>query len=244
MPRLLKIGLAVAGFGVLIAVNYLIALRLLRLSPPSEDFAGVHSFAKSCRTPLVASVGEIELAQPMTSRFFATVGLDESEWLRLPSTHSKFVDIGWILRANPYPPFLSEIKGQLPAHISYGCLGEEGDYYQVTFTGGEADSTPSILTPKMRGSRTGHGDYFVRYIFYLKRKMSPEAEPLVIDIDWSTYAGGSYNASDEIRFTIVATGVELALILIFSAGWLSCCKIPGRAGCRLRVKAASSAAHQ
>jgi hypothetical protein len=222
---ILLLGLALAAVIGLLAVNYFVALRLLRLEQGDEAFSRLSRSLGPVETPLAFSVEGLNLDHPSVARFSESVGLDASVRKTLPESHPLSIDLEWILAANPYPPTLDELRGSLPPHISFGYLNSEGEFHQITSFGGEADTTPSILTPKARGEQTGYGDFFVYYIFHLKRESATDESPSlssidITNVDWSSYAGGSYNGFEEIEFTIVATVAEVAVLVFILLGAL------------------------
>jgi len=226
MPRLLPFCLALAACVLLVFANYFIARELLGLEDPGEGLSRLAPRLEPVETPLAFDVGGMGSDLTSVTRFAERFGLDRPAMEALPAKHPLSVDLGWILARNPYPPTLAELRGSSPPYISFGYMDVGGAFHQVTSFGGEADTTPSVLTPKARGRATGHGDYFVHYLFHLRRPPSTTeaaSQPAIqiMQIDWSTYAGGSYNGFEEIRFTLVATGLELALLLfVLGAVWM------------------------
>jgi len=224
--RSLMILLALAGLALLVFANYLIARELLGLEAPGKGLSRLAPRLEPVGTPLAFDIEGLESDHPSVTRFAERFGLDRPAMEALPATHPLSIDLGWVLARNPYPPTLAELRGSLPPYISFGYIDGGGAFHQVTSFGGEADTTPSVLTPKARGKATGHGDYFVRYLFHLRRPPStgdPASQPAIqiMQIDWSTYAGGSYNGFEEIWFTLVATGVEVVLLLlVLGAAWV------------------------
>lgn len=222
---LVLMGVALVAVAALVALNYSVAVALLRLEDGDEMFDRLSRSVEPVETPLAFSVGGIEPDHPSVGRFSESVGLTAAMRRGLPETHPQLIDLPWILAASPYPPTLDEIQGPEPPHLSFGYLGGDGDFHQVTFFGGEADTTPSVLTPKARRDKTGHGDFFVRYAFQLRRpgsavELASLSSVDIMNVDWSSYAGGSYNGFEEIEFTIVATTIEVALLVLVSLGAL------------------------
>jgi hypothetical protein len=80
---------------------------------------------------------------------------------------------------NPYPQPFDVVRGRDVNYVSFGYVGIDDRYHQVTHYWGEADTTPSWLVRKVRGPRTGWGDYFVRYTIFLSRDLKPR--PAITD---------------------------------------------------------------
>lgn len=152
---------------------------------------------------------------------------------KLPSTHDWLIDISWITRANPYPPLLAEFNEgyeKQAAYFSFGYLGRDERYHQVTVYSGEADTIPSFLVRKVRGSDTHNGDYFVSYAFLLSRtvKVDPKWKafpqikwnrPQIDDVRWNSYIGGSSDQIEELLISPLMTIAEL-LLGVPVAWWL------------------------
>lgn len=198
----------------LVGINYLLIARLLHLdrslSPVEQpDFVPV-------ARPLVLEMsGDMKPgAGDLLRRMGVSAGIDQ-----IPREHPLLVDISWIQRANPHPPILAEISGNYrSSYCSFGYLGTDGRFHQVTLYGGESDTLPSFLVEKVRGRSTLWGDYFAQYLFLLSREAEFTGQngrsnnPQIDAIEWASFRGGSYNGFEEIFGNAVATLVELLLL--------------------------------
>jgi len=161
-------------------------------------------------------------------------GITFDENMSLPSEHPLLVDIDWIMRANPYPPLLSEYSHYpVPDYVSFGYIDISGEYKQITYYHGEADTTPSLFVTKVRGSSTYYGDYFINYTVYLSKRTvkkplitnmktgevvewnPPPKIPKIEHIEWSSYAGASSNKFEELGFSLLATLIQTYLLYWF-----------------------------
>lgn len=214
------ISVGVLTFGALVVANFLIARHLLGLS--RSPLVGL-AFAPRVSEPLVI---KSNLEVKRYADLLKAMGLPPEVARKLPSDHPLLADIAWAQRANPYPPLLGEFDSNYVRssnYISFGYIGIDRRYHQITYYAGEADTTPSFLVQKVRGSSTSWGDYFVWYLFFVSKGI--EREPLVIgpggEVDqwadpqlqidhvaWGTYEGGSYNGFEEMVFVFVALILE------------------------------------
>jgi hypothetical protein len=208
-------------------LNYLTAVFLLGLKPSTLE--EVLSNVSPTSTPLFLEAREIR-ALSFAQKAIIQAGFNKRTVEELPCNHGLEIRLSWIRAANPYPPLLAEFSSNYQKQwpfVSFGYLGPDAKYHQITYYGGEADTTPSILVPKVRGPSTEGGDYFVGYLFELSREVGPQPQTLTRDghvTSWRpprvmldsvrcrTYRGGSYNAREEITFTLWATLFEVLLI--------------------------------
>lgn len=216
----------VVGVGVLVAAlvgNYLFAqCFILRVNCPANPMAEIPKHMAAVASPLTLVAGGRGREETLRSRFSQIVGLRDQT---LPETADAFVDISYVAKANPNPQPLDSVSGRSVNHLSYGYVGKDERYHQVTYYWGESDSTPSFLVRKVRGRTTGWGDYFVQYTVYISRDLKnrpgmidsngtvvrwepPPAYPDIDRIDWSTYGGGSYDGFEELGFALVGTVTE------------------------------------
>jgi len=233
----------VVAYAILLIPNYFLAQKILRLE--EHHHIDIKDKIVPVRLPLVLKyeLGERATENPAVAKIIEQAGLSPGDAAALPSEHPELVDIEWVRRANPYPPLLYGYysTGYHYGFVSFGYMGVDDDYHQITFYRGEADSTPSLFIPKTRGSQTGWGDYFIEYTVYLTsnsfknstrdtlasgkaRELSSPLYPPDIDrIDWNTYEGGSYNGFEEIIMALIGPILELGLIaffyMIYSAGY-------------------------
>lgn len=203
---------------VLVGINYLLISHLLHLDrdlSPAEQ-AGFVPVAK----PLVLAMSSDmrRAAEETLLRSGIRSGVDQ-----IPKEHPLLIDISWIQSANPYPPLLAEIGGYRSSYFSFGYLGADERYHQVTLSVGETDTLPTFLVEKVRGRRTLGGDYFAQYLFHLSREMKlidpngPPNQPQIDSIEWASFRGGSYDGSEEILGNAAATLAELLLIGVVGA---------------------------
>ena len=231
MPRLMKALLLVVGAsGVLLAAligNYLFAQRfILRLNNPADPIAEIPKHMAAVARPLVLAAGGHGQDEAIRRRFSDAVGFHGES---LPETADALVDISYVAKVNPNPQPLAVLSGGPVSYLSYGYVGTDDRYHQVTHYWGESDGTPSVLVRSVRGGQTGWGDYFVRYTVHLSRDL--KARPGVIDatgivvrweppapypdidrIDWSTYAGGSSDGFEELGFAVFSAAAQIGAL--------------------------------
>jgi hypothetical protein len=223
LQRLLDIVLVLGFFalGLLVALvaNYLFAIHVvLRIrNYPSPDFDGT-------MTP----VAEPIVLTPLPSQLPA-LGIVSRVGAHRPDlpTHSKLlIEIDDVDRANPHPNLAATNRGDKPAGRSFGYLGTDGRYHQLTVYLGMAPTTPSWLF-RDRGVEGGTGtdyDYFLCYTVYLSRAQPGALEPGAADpsggiqvdrVNWSAYhgAGGDGERLDEFLFAAGATAIEIPALL-------------------------------
>jgi hypothetical protein len=220
----LIVGLPAAGV-LLTGLNYLLVLQALRIN--KEPLAEIASQLPPIEKPLVLESSE---GMKSAARDFLQ-GLDLAPQVieALPGQHPLLIDLEWIARINPYPPLLGEYNPNYgrPNSFSFGYIDREGNYHQMTFYSGEADTTPSFLVKKARRGQMHNGDYFTSYAFLLSRaaesdlvskdSQGTESPPELEVVRWGTFRGGSYDGFEEILIPPAATLVELALLTAF---WL------------------------
>jgi hypothetical protein len=168
------------------------------------------------------------------SNFAQALGLQDLELLAAADKSLEWlVTFDQVDALNPYPPVLKPPFSYHPYWISLGYLSDDDRYHQVTWYGGEADTTPSILVRKVPG-RSGWGDYFVRYTVVMSREITrqplstsnktgevtqwrpPHLSPDLESVAWDTYVGGSYNGLEEIVYTflgMIVVGPILAVAM-------------------------------
>lgn len=220
----MKTAAATVVIVVLLAGNYVFAERyLLRLNLPRDPIADIPKHLAPIATPLVISTRTVDSQKQLPAHFLDALGLTNAV---LPKNDSRLIPIADVARVNPYPQPLAVTRGETVDYLSFGYLGVDQGYHQVTYYWGESDSTPSLLVRKVRGSQTGEGDYFVRYTVFLSNDLqaqpltiesrtgaalswqAPPRWPRVDDIEWSSYDGGSYNGFEEMGFAAVAAPIE------------------------------------
>ncbi|MFL6202993.1 MAG: hypothetical protein ACJ76J_27815 [Thermoanaerobaculia bacterium] len=207
----------------LVGVNYLVIKQLLHLDrslSPVEQ-SGFIPMAK----PLVLAMSTDmkPLVGELFRRMGVRVGIEQ-----IPREHPLLIHLSWIQRANPYPPVLAEIsESYQSSYFSFGYLGVDRRYHQVTLYGGELDTLPTFLVKKVRGRSTLWGDYYAQYLVHLSRETEPldpngrPYYPQIDSIEWASFRGGSYNGFEEIFGNAAATLAELLLIGVVSSVVLS-----------------------
>jgi hypothetical protein len=165
--------------------------------------------------------------------FAKALGLPEADLLAAGGASTQFLlTFEQVEALNPHPPVLKAPFAYHPYWLSLGYLSDDARYHQITWYGGEADTTPSVLVPKVSG-RSGEGDYFVRYTVVMSREI--ERQPLILSnqtgevirwreprlwpdleaVTWDAYAGGSYNGFEEIGFSFLGM-VVIGFVLAFA----------------------------
>ena len=108
-----------------------------------------------------------------------TLDLTESDLVALEGKHlDSFLALEQVINLSPYPPVLRAPFSYSPYWLSLGFYSNDDRYHQVTWYGGEADTTPSLLVPKVPG-RSGRGDYFVRYTVLFSRETARQRDTRV-----------------------------------------------------------------
>ena len=216
MRRILRVLFPIAIVAALLAPaligNYQFAQRyLLRVDRPADPFSDIPKRMFPVGRPLVLAAGGGGQDDAIRRRFSAAAGIAGRA---LPDTADPLIDISTVTKVNPNPQPWDVLLARGVNYLSYGYVGTDNRYHQVTYYWGESDSTPSPLVRKVRGSETGHGDYLVRYTVYLSRDLGAHRAPFpnIDRIDWSTYKGGSYNGAEELGFAIYATAGEGVLL--------------------------------
>ena len=130
----------------------------------------------------------------------------------------------FVLRINPFPPFLAEWNpesGSMYGAQSFGWQGE-AEYFETHELCGETDTTSSILVPKFSDRMMGSGDYFVCYVLVLSVKSEKASDPSgykLIFADWWSLEGGSYNGREEIGFILLVSSVLFVILLLGTRRW-------------------------
>lgn len=215
---------------LLLVGNYIFASRyLIRLETPRDPFAGIERRMAPISRPVAFATYRSTRDAPtaVAQQLLDAIGVTADT---LPGTGDYLVPIDHVARVNPYPQPLNVVYGSTPSYLSFGYIGTDEQYHQVTHYWGESDTTPSILTRKVRGDATRYGDHFVRYTVFLSRRLKPVPStysirtgeitgwsqpptyPDVDRIDWSTYRGATYDGIEQIVFALGATVVEALVI--------------------------------
>src|SRR5215831_14653343 len=175
---LVWVGGIVVAAPLLCVGNYLFACRyLLRLDNPTDPRLELLPRLTSISTPEVLATGGYGHEPKSAQEFRSALRLSSSQ---LPETSEHLIPIAAVAKANPYPQPFDVLEGRDVSYQSFGYIGTDERYHQVTYYWGESDTTPSFLVRKVRGRETGWGDYFVRYVVYLSLDLRPH--PVLIDI--------------------------------------------------------------
>lgn len=215
-------------------VNYLLSKRLVGLQSAELAISDAQRDMVDVSRPLVLESGG-SLTKSATLELLRDVGMYNSEIARLPNEHPLLLGLPWIQRANPYPPTLGEYNPGYTfnsGHFSYGYLGVDSRYHQLTYYYGESDTTPSLLVRKAPGDDTNDGDYYVLYIFIFSRdifgsepsdpygpRSQEDIRPKLDYAAWSTYRGGGSDAREEVAFTAAMTLLETVIVGVVLARW-------------------------
>jgi hypothetical protein len=197
-----------------------------------DRFERTRAFHADIREVLVFERGG-HLVPSTIDEFSAALGVPVSALTARERPHPDYIPLETVIRLNPYPQVLR--TEFYPYWLSVGYRTSNGQYRQITWYGGEADTTPSLLVRKVT-RRTGWGDYFVRYTLMLSKEpaLQPAAPSKPADtspwrdwhdgvqietLEWDAYRGGSYDGFEEIGFTLLGT-VLLTPASIFALGRL------------------------
>ena len=183
-----------------------------------HPFAHVRGFRPELREVLVFDQGG-HLSPERIDGFASALGIPSSTITALAPSHPDLIPLEAVIRLNPYPQVLR--TDDYPYWLSVGYRSRDARYHQVTWYGGESDTTPSLLVKKVTLFATGWGDYFVRYTVKLSKPSS--AAQLTRDagkvpewrsytggvqvemLQWHAYRGGSYDGFEEGGFTLLGT---------------------------------------
>lgn len=214
---------ALVVLALLIHINHEMATVLLRLV--HDPLAEAGEWMVPMSTPVVLTAGDRQslwTAREELRKLGITLPND------LPQKHPLLLDISWVQAANPYPPLLAEFNPDYGrSYFSFGYLGIDGRYHQLSTLSGETDTTPSLFIKKVRGAQTNWGDYYVEYVLLITKEVKPvprvtdksgnvsswEKPAPTIDLaTWGTYAGGGYDGFEEFGITAIAVLAELLLL--------------------------------
>jgi hypothetical protein len=150
--------------------NYIFARRiLLRLDNPADPIREISEHMEPVKQPVVFRSGLHFAEDTIRNHFVQQLRIPAS----VPDSGKDLIDIFEVAISNPNPQPLDVIRKQDVNYFSYGYLGIDDRYHQVTYYWGESDSTPSILVRKTRGDETGWGItlFNTRYIY--RGRLSP-----------------------------------------------------------------------
>lgn len=153
--------------------------------------------------------------------FAAALGITPAALSSANASNPHFIPLEDVIQLNPYPQ--THRSEHYPCWLSVGYRSNDKRYHQITWYGGESDTTPSLLVRKVRPYETLWGDYFIRYSVKLSKETTeqpeiytnktgevmrwrpPSPRPRVERLRWHTYRGGSYNGFEEGGFTLIGT---------------------------------------
>jgi hypothetical protein len=215
----------VVAFGIAYsAVSWLLGFRFDGTEiPPFEYVRGIRA---EVREVVAFEVGG-SVPPEMVDDFARALGMSTRALSSVDHSHPDLVPLETIVRLNPYPQPLR--TQNYPYWLSVGYRTGDNRYHQITWYGGEADTTPSFLVKSVTPRATGGGDYFVRYTMKVSKETT--AQPQIEALWWQAYRGASYDGFEEMGFTF-AGGLVLTPCLAFFA--------PGRTTARRRLKSSSS----
>jgi hypothetical protein len=172
-----------------------------------DRFADVQKLRPAVREVLAFERGG-HLRSEDIQRFATAVGIPAETLLSAAARHPATLPLEAVIRANPYPQPLP--TSDYPYWLSLTYRATDTGFHQITWYGGESDSTPSLLVRKVP-SHVGWGDYFVRYTVQLSRATMKES-PYVDSLRWHAYRGGSYDGFEELGFTLLGTLVLTPIV--------------------------------
>jgi hypothetical protein len=219
-PWLVRIVVCVLAVIVLAWLNVRVARYLLGFRSFESVKAELSEHLTSVREPLaLATFGYDGRARSVPEALVRDLGLLYGPTTELPKDHPDLIPFSDVAKHNPYPPVLWELTENYASGrnwISFLYLGVDDRLHQLTSYSGEADTTPSIFVAKYPASYGG--DYYVSYWMLVSRSREDSKKataPLQVDcIIWDTYAGGSYDAFEEIGLNAALWGFELASIAL------------------------------
>jgi len=208
---------AVAGCISYAAVSWLLGFHWF--GSELHPFEHVRAFRAEVREVLAFERGG-HLAPETIDDFAAALGVQTSGLTSLERSHPDHIPLEAVIRLNPYPQVLR--TQNYPYWLSLGYRSTDSRYHQVTWYGGESDTTPSLLVKKVTPRATGWGDYFVRYTVILSKETTAQPEglsstgvvtrwrhpsdrPQIETLRWHAYRGGSYDGLEEVGFTFLGT---------------------------------------
>ena len=189
------------------AVSWLLGFRFDGTElPPFQHVRGIRTEVRE----VIAFERGGHVRPEMLDDFARALGMSTRALTSLDHSHPDFVPLETIVRLNPYPQPLR--TQNYPYWLSVGYRSGDNRYHQITWYGGEADTTPSLLVVTARA--TGGGDYFVRYTMKVSKEMT--AQPQIEALWWQAYRGGSYDGFEEAGFTFAGTLVLTPFLALFT----------------------------
>ena len=158
---------------------------------------------------------------PFWESYLGDLGLVTGGLADLPEQHPELIAFSEVAKLNPYPPLLFEVSEGYAydrKFMSLAYRGEDDRIHQLTQRYcGEADTTPSIFVPKVRGAETFYGDYFVCYSILLSHKPPAHGHKSHVQVNWivwSSYRGGSYNGFEEMDLHAALWALECLAVAV------------------------------
>ena len=142
------------------------------------------------------------LSPAAIDEFAAALGVATNTLTSVERSRPEYIPLETVIRLNPYPQVLRTEDD--PYWLSVGYRSTDARYHQITWYGGESDTTPSLLVKKVTPRATGWGDYFVRYTVALSKE-TPAHPGQIEALQWQSYRGGSYDGFEEMGFTFLGT---------------------------------------
>ncbi|MCP4548093.1 MAG: hypothetical protein GY835_16640 [bacterium] len=212
---------------VLALLNGQAVRHVLRIDRSFQDELKAH--LTPLKEPLALTMyGYGARSAPFWKSYLDDLGLVAGDLADLPDQHPELIGFSEAAKLNPYPPLLFEVSEGYAydrKFISFAYRGEDDRFHQLTQYSGEADTTPSIFVPKVRGDYTYEGDYFVCYSILLSRKPPAPGRKSHVQVDWigwNSHRGGSYNGFEEMDLHAVLLALEciaVAVVMLVRRRW-------------------------
>ena len=180
VPAVWVLSIVVAYCLAYAAVSWLLGFRFDGTEiPPFQHVRGIRTEVRE----VIAFERGGQVRPEMLDDFAGALGMSAPALTSLDHSHPDFVPLETIVRLNPHPqPLRTE---NYPYWLSVGYRSWDDRYHQITWYGGEADTTPSLLWLRP-------GDYFVRYTMKVSKRR--RSRPW-----WQVYRGSSYEGRWALR---------------------------------------------
>lgn len=195
---------------LILTINFRICVRFdsnrLRLNFPIEE---IISYDKG-----TAEEYALEIWQKIFKQ--NNIKLDTKN---IPFKKHLHVDPAIPLKWNPYPPFIGEYNSEYPKpdYSSLIVLGNGGNKYQISlYFRGETDSTPSILTKKIKGASTNWGDYYTKYLFVHDTADVPRIQ--FYEASWEVNNSDASNISQIFLASLILLCFQILIVIAIILG--------------------------